>query len=297
MTMVSPYVVRETGGNLARNIIMTVAAVITMTVSLTALGGVLIMRQAVNKATVQWQGGVQVAVFMQASASSQEIAAIRHELEGMMPAEVKAFHYVDKEQAYKEFQGMFSGQPALLKVMKPQYMPPSFRVVPAKAQNVQQLASDYTSQPGVRNVGYPGQVIKDTLAHFSTLRTVALIVAGGVMLGAIALVVNTIQLAIFARRREVAVMKLVGATNWFIRVPFMLEGLIEGMVGAGLAFLLTYFARDTFASFTGSDPLNPNQPLFVSSHEAMLTGLFILVVGAVVGALGSGFAVRRYLSV
>jgi cell division transport system permease protein len=291
MTMVSPYVVRETGGNLARNIIMTVAAVVTMAVSLTALGGVLIMRQAVNKATVQWQGGVQVAVFMEPSASSQEIAAIRHELDGMVPVEVKSFKYVDKSQAFTEFKGMFSGEPDLVKVMNPSTMPPSFRVVPAKAQNVQQLAGEYNKQPGVYSVGYPGQVIKDTLAHFSTLRTVALIVAGGVMLGAIALVVNTIQLAIFARRREVAV------TNWFIRVPFMLEGLIEGLVGAGLAFLLTYFARDTFASFTGSDPLDPNQPLYVSSHEALLTGLFIVVVGALVGALGSGFAVRRYLAV
>ena len=85
MTMVSPYVLRETGGNLVRNIVMTVAAVVTMAVSLTALGGVLIMRQAVNKATVQWQGGVQVAIFMEPTASTQEIAAIRHELGGMVP--------------------------------------------------------------------------------------------------------------------------------------------------------------------------------------------------------------------
>jgi cell division transport system permease protein len=297
MTLASPYVLRETGGNLLRNIVMTVAAVITMAVSLTALGGVLIMRQAVNKATVQWQGGVQVAIFMEPTASSQEIGAIRHELDGMVPVEVKIYHFVDKSQAYTEFKGMFSGEPDLVKVMTVSTMPPSFRVVPAKAQNVQQLASDFNKQPGVYNVGYPGQVIKDTLAHFSTLRTVALIVAGGVMLGAIALVVNTIQLAIFARRREVAVMKLVGATNWFIRVPFMLEGLAEGLVGAGLAFLITYFARDTFASFTGSDPLDPNQPLYVSSHEALLTGLFIVVVGTLVGAFGSGFAVRRYLAV
>jgi cell division transport system permease protein len=126
---------------------------------------------------------------------------------------------------------------------------------------------------------------------------VALIVAGGVMLGAIALVVNTIQLAIFARRREVAVMKLVGATNWFIRVPFMLEGLVEGLLGAVIAFLITYFARATFASFTGSNPIDVNQPLYVSSHAALLTGLFIVIVGALVGALGSGFAVRRFLSV
>jgi cell division transport system permease protein len=297
VTVASPYVLRETGGNLVRNIVMTIAAIVTMAVSLTALGGVLIMRQAVNKATVQWQGGVQVAIFMQPSASPQEVTAIQRELGGMVPDEVKSFHYVDKPQAYAEFKGMFSGEPDLIKVMTVSTMPPSFRVVPAQAQNVQQLAAEFDKQPGVYSVGYPGQVIKDTLAHFSTLRTVALIVAGGVMVGAIALVVNTIQLAIFARRREVAVMKLVGATNWFIRVPFMLEGLVEGLVGAGLAFLITYFARDTFASFTGSDPLNPNQPLFVSSHEALLTGLFIVVVGTIVGAFGSGFAVRRYLAV
>jgi cell division transport system permease protein len=117
------------------------------------------------------------------------------------------------------------------------------------------------------------------------------------MLGAIALVVNTIQLAIFARRREVAVMKLVGATNWFIRVPFMLEGLVEGLVGALIAFFITYLARDTLASFTGSNPLVPDQPLYVSSHEALLTGIFVVALGTLVGAGGSGFAVRRFLSV
>jgi cell division transport system permease protein len=92
-------------------------------------------------------------------------------------------------------------------------------------------------------------------------------------------------------------MKLVGATNWFIRVPFMLEGLTEGLVGAVIAFALTYTSRDTLASFTGSNPLIPSQPLYVSSHEAFLTGIFIIVVGALVGAVGSGFAVRRFLSV
>ena len=92
-------------------------------------------------------------------------------------------------------------------------------------------------------------------------------------------------------------MKLVGATNWFIRVPFMLEGLVEGLVGALIAFFITYLARDTLASFTGSNPLVPDQPLYVSSHEALLTGSFVVALGTLVGAGGSGFAVRRFLSV
>jgi cell division transport system permease protein len=276
---------------------MTVAAIVTMAVSLTALGGVLIMRQAVNQATVQYQGGVELVAFMDANASAQEITGLRQQLLAMEPDEVRSFRFVDKEQAFAEFKSMFAGQPAMQKVMTAQKMPPSFRCVPAKAQNVAQLAAQLEKQPGVLNVGYPGQAIKEELDRFATLRNVALVVAGGVMLGAIALVVNTIQLAIFARRREVAVMKLVGATNWFIRVPFMLEGLVEGLVGAAVAFAITYLARDTLASFTGSNPLVPNQPLYVSSHEALFTGVFVVVVGTLVGACGSGFAVRRFLSV
>jgi cell division transport system permease protein len=297
VTFVSPYVFRETAGNLFRNVVMTVAAVVTMAVSLTALGGTLIMHQAVNKATVQWQGGVEVAVFMDPQASPQEIAAIGNELKQMEPAQVARYWFVDKAQAYKDFKDMFSGEPDLIKVMSVPQMPSSFDIVPTRAQNITGLAGQFNNQPGVYNVDYPGTLVHETLAHFATLRNVALVVAGGVMLGAIALVVNTIQLAIFARRREVAVMKLVGATNWFIRVPFMLEGLAEGLVGACLAFAITYFARGTFASFTGSNPINPSQQVVVSAHDALVTGIFLVVVGAAVGAVGSGFAVRRFLKV
>ena len=236
---------------------MTVAAVVTMAVSLTALGGVLIMRQAINKATVQWQGGVQLAIFMKAGASrpgDHRLSAT--ELDGHGPPGGQELQMGRQSRGLQRVQRDVPGEPTLVKVMSRSQMPPSFRVVPAKAQSVTQLANDFDSQPGVYNVDYPGQAIQEMLAHFSTLRDVALVVAGGVMLGAIALVVNTIQLAIFARRREVAVMKLVGATNWFIRVPFMLEGLVDGLVGACVAFTLTYFARDAIASFMGSDPLD-----------------------------------------
>jgi len=297
MQLPGPYVLRETGSNLARNIVMTVAAVITMAVSLTALGGVLIMRQAVNTATVQYQHGVEMIVFMKPTASAQQVLGLHGELTAMVPGQIKRCYFVDKAEAWTDFKKLFSGVPDMIKVMTPAQLPSSFACVPARAQDIGQLAAHFDQQPGVLQVSYPGQAIKEELVHFSTLRNVALVVAAGVMLGAIALVVNTIQLAIFARRREVAVMKLVGATNWFIRVPFMLEGLAEGLIGAVIAFGLTYATRNTLASFTGSNPFVPSAPLYVSGHQALLTGLFIVVVGALVGALGSGFAVRRFLSV
>jgi cell division transport system permease protein len=297
MALSGAYLMRETGGNLLRNFVMTFAAIVTMAVSLSALGGVLIMRQAINKASLQWRGGVELLIFMEPHATSQQTGAIRQELTQMEGQGIKSFHYVDQRQAYQEFEQMFANQPELVKAVGPSSMPPSFRVVPSNAAMISQIGSNFSKQPGVKVVSYAQQVINNLLSHFNTMRSIALLVAIGVMLGAVALIVNTIQLAIFARRREVTVMKLVGATNWFIRIPFMLEGLFHGIVGAAAAFVVTYLARDTIASFVGSDPIAPNSTLFVTSHEALMTGLFILVVGALVGAIGSAFAVRRFLAV
>ncbi len=102
------------------------------------------------------------------------------------------------------------------------------------------------------------------------MRAIGYVLAFGVMIGAVALIVNTIQLAIFARRREVAVMKLVGATNWFIRIPFMLEGLVHGIAGGIIAFVVTYGVRDTIASFVGNETVLGTRQLYVTPHEAIL---------------------------
>ncbi len=295
MAVSSGYLVRETGSNLSRNLVMTIAAIVTMAVSLAALGGVLIMRQAINKASLQWKGGVELAIFLQPQVSQNESSAIGHELATMQG--VKSYRYVDKPEAYKEFKQIFGGEPDLVQALSVTQMPPSYRVVPARAQDIKELGQQFTQQPGVLKVSFAQQEINSLLARFSTLRWIAVVLAIGVMVGAIALIVNTIQLAIFARRREVAVMKLVGATNWFIRIPFMLEGLIHGIVGAALAFVVSYSFRNTIASFVGNESILGNEKLYVTSHEAILTGLLVLVVGALVGAVGSAFAVRRFLAV
>lgn len=293
--MSTAYLARETGINLRRNLVMTIAAVVTMMVSLSALGVVLIMRQAITKASIQWQGGVELAIFLSPSASANEIAAISHELSSM-PG-VKRFHYVDKPEAYKEYKEIFGGNSELSNVLTVNEMPPSYRVVPTRADEVAQLGRQFKGQPGILTVSYAQQQIDQLLSRFHTLRVFGIGLAAGVMIGAVALIVNTIQLAIFARRREVAVMKLVGATNWFIRVPFMLEGLVHGLVGGALAFMVTYFARNTIASFVGNESFLGSQTLYVTSGEAILTGVVLLCVGAGVGALGSAFAVRRFLTV
>jgi cell division transport system permease protein len=289
------YVVRETGGNLRRNLLMTIAAILTMAVSLGALGVVLVTRQAVSKATLQWRGGVQVAIFMQPNASNNQVGAVSHEL-AAMPG-IRNYRFVDKPHAYAEFKQIFAGQPDLLQALDVNSMPTSYRVVPSRAQDAAQLARQFQGQPGVRTVTYAQQEIAKLVRTSHQLRNGASVIAAVVMIGAIALIINTIQLAIFARRREVAVMKLVGATNWFIRIPFMIEGLIHGLVGAVAAFVFTYFLRNTIASFVSNNSPFAINKILITSHEAMLTGLVVLVVGAAIGAVGSAFAVRRFLAV
>jgi cell division transport system permease protein len=295
MPVSSTYAVRETSINLKRNLVMTVAAILTMAVSLFLVGAALIMRQATNKAAVQWKGGVELSIFLQPDVTANQRDAVNHQLQNL-PA-VKKVRYVDKPAAYAEFKEMFANTPDLVNSLSESDMPPSYRVVPNRAEDVQAIGDRFKSQPGVKEVVYAKEVISSLLKDFKTKRNVALGIAFGVFLGAIALIVNTIQLAIFARRREVAVMKLVGATNWFIRVPFMLEGLIEGLLGGIVAFGLAYLFRDTIASFVSNSPLVGGNSLYVTGPEAFSTGFVVLLLGCVVGALGSAFAVRRFLSV
>jgi cell division transport system permease protein len=341
LALSSSYVLRESAGNLRRNLFMTIAAILTMAVSLTALGAVLIMRQAIAKAAVQSQGGVEMAIFLNpnscsgASASpapsaagasksstssssttsttagatssstpllgggsclsQQEITAIGQELQ-TNPG-VRSSHYVDKQDAYKEFKEIFSGNTDIINALTVADMPPSYRVVPTNPHDINQLGKIFSGQPGVARVSYPAQEIANLLAQFRKWRIGGLVLAVGVLIGAVALIVNTIQLAIFARRREVAVMKLVGATNWFIRIPFMLEGLIHGIAGAIMAFFAVYFARNAIAGVLPSQTLLGVNTLHVSPHEAILTGVVLLAFGAIVGVAGSAFAVRRYLDV
>jgi cell division transport system permease protein len=294
MAVSTSYVVRETASNLRRNLVMTVAAIVTMCVSLTALAAVLLMRQAVNSASIQWRGGVQVAVFMDVGATPAETAAVAEQLK-TMPG-VKKTTYVDQTGALKEFRQIFAGDPDFVSVVTAADLPASFRIVPTNAANVNALGAQFAKQPGVKNVEYAAQEIDTLLSHFRQLRIYAYAIAGAVMLGAIALIVNTIQLAIFARRREVAVMKLVGATNWFIRVPFMIEGLIHGLVGALAAFGAAFFIRTHLSPSISSNLIPGNNP-YVSPGATVATGIVVIIVGAAVGVLGSAFAIRRFLAV
>jgi cell division transport system permease protein len=303
MALSIDYVARETAGNLRRNLLMTGAAVLTVAISLALVGGVLLLKQGVANATARWQGGVQLAIFMQPGASPGETTAVAHALAGLEPGgsvgggQVKSFRYCNQDCALGEFRKMFANQPTFIDSVTASDLPPSYRVVPFQASDANAVGTRFANYPGVEQVTYAKQEI-DLLVRVTHDFQVGFIVLAAVMLlSALMLILNTIRMAIFARRREVAVMKLVGATNWFIRIPFMLEGLVQGLAGAAVAFLVVFLGRDALAGVINGNHIQLFSQLVVSPGDAIGTGIVVLLVGAVIGAASSAVAVRRFLDV
>jgi cell division transport system permease protein len=293
MSLKVDYFARETATNLRRNVFMTTAAIVVVAVSLALVGGALLLKQGVDKATIQWKGGVEGSIFMKADAAPEEIDAVDRELRAM--PEVKKVRFVTKQGAYDEFRKMFSNSPDMLETLNVDQMPPSFRVVPRQAQQIDVIGNRFKDRPGVRDVVYAKDTVKALLSVTRYAQLLIWSVAIVLLAAAALLILNTIRMAIYARRREVAVMKLVGATNWFIRVPFMFEGLVQGLIGAvgafGVVFLVRNFAQhavrhvELFHEFA------------VSTNEVVGTGVFLMIVGMIVGAVGSAIAVSRFLDV
>ena len=291
------YVAKETFFNLKRNLSMALAALITVAVSLTLAGGALLVKLGVDRATIQWKGNVELSVFMKADAAPAESDAVDRQLKAM--PEVKKFHYVSKPEAFTEFRTIFANEPDVRDAIGVDDIPPSYRVVPNEAEQTRLIGDRFANTAGVMRVSYAKDEV-EALVSITKFLQVMLWTVAVVLLGAACLLIlNTIRMAIFARRREVAVMKLVGASNWFIRVPFMLEGLVQGVIGAVAAFSMVWVLRNFFQSWIQSS--NSDVQLFkqflVTGTDVLGTGALLLAVGMVVGVVGSAVAVGRFLDV
>src|SRR2546423_11154597 len=162
MSLKADYVARETVTNLRRNVFMTSAAIVVVAVSLALVGGALLLKQGVDKATIQWKGGVELSVFMKADAAPEEIDAVDRELRAM--PEVKKVRFVPKQGAYDEFRKMFSNSPDMLETLNADQMPPSFRVVPRQAQQIDVVGGRFKDRAGVRDVVYAKETVKARLS-------------------------------------------------------------------------------------------------------------------------------------
>jgi cell division transport system permease protein len=295
------YLLRETGTNLRRNITLGLAAVVTVMVSLAMVGVALVVQRGVEQATSRWQDGVEFIVFMNSTSTERELADIDDQInELQVNGDVDSYRFVDQREAYQEFLEIIE-RDDVREVVGPEDMPPSFRVVPAEldADAIDLLAADFEDRSGVREVVSAQEAIRKLERGFYILR-IGVLLGGLILLGiSLLLIFNTIRMAMFARRQEMEVMKLVGATNWFIRVPFMFEGLIQGVLGGLLAFGTVWGYNYSIRRWLGSSDsvIVLLQNFAVADGYVWGVGAVLILIGAAIGTIGSGVAVNRFLDV
>ena len=291
------YVVRETATNLKRNLTLSFATVVTIAISLTLVGAALLMKQGVTHSNVRFRGDVQTIVYMNPDATQDQITAVQHSLD--QNPHVASERYLDHDAANQEFRTIFADEPAIRDSLKPAETPTSYKVQvkDASFEVVQSLHDQFSTLPGVLQVIAPTDAVKQQEDNLAKLSTFSLVFAAIMGVTSLVLIVNSIRIAMFARRREIEVMKLVGATNWFIRIPFMAEGLIQGVIGslAGIGIVITLRSWVLPILVSGGGVTWAGFRLTLT--DVQYTGILLVIVGGLIGIFGSAVAATRFMDV
>jgi len=294
------YTMREMWASLTRNLTLTVAAVITSMVSLFLFGMTLLIQQAFDNQLSQWTGGVKMIVYVKNGAPDDAVSTIQEALESR-PEIIKNVEYCSIDCSLSQAKKLFAADPESLKFLSAENIPSYFSVEPVDKQSIEQLLSirqSFVALPGVLRADFPSDQITvlGKLKSFFGVRTY--VMSGVLLFASVLLIWNTIRTAMFARRREIEVMKLVGATNWFIRLPFMLEGLLQGLAGAALGSVLLLLGNADWTSGVRKFPSEAGLGGFVvTDGYPIRVVIFMILLGAFVGAVGSATAASRFLDV
>lgn len=290
------FLVAEALVNLRRNALVVVGAVLAVFVSLVLTFGAVLVAEVVRINTIQWEEGVRVIGFVNDELSPSGVNALIREVDGWEGVADGGVTFVSKQDAYEEALRLFEEDSVNLRTIQenPTLLPASLRIKPANSEEYGTLEDRLAATPGIIRVTSPGRALDVmlTIRNFLTQGSLWLaILLGG---SAVALIANTIRLAIYARREEVGIMKLVGASNWFVRVPFLLEGMIEGLIGGALAVGAVVFGYQVLV-LGRADALPPLIRVDVSNDFLMRWGVVLLALSILVGVVGSGIALRRFL--
>jgi cell division transport system permease protein len=294
------YIFRETFDSFRRNATLTAAAIITAAISLLGVGLTLLSQHAFDNLLARWEGGVEMIVFMRPQATADQLALVESALDSQSQF-IESWTYCDAECSLDEADRVLAGEPGVLELLTVDTITTQYKAVPTEGTDVdllRQLSSEFSEFPSVFDVKFAEDQISliTQLQSFFGFRL--LLLSGFLLFAAVLLIWNTIRTAIFARRREIEVMKLVGATDWFIRVPFMLEGLLHGLIGGALASVGLWAWNSQWTSGVKEFPEGSGfAALVVTDGYDKWVMLIMLVIGALAGAIGSGIAASRFLDV
>ncbi|NCT91571.1 ABC transporter permease [Cellulomonas sp. APG4] len=300
------FILAEIGIGLRRNLAMTISVILVTFVSLTFVGAAGLLQIQIGQTTDEWYDRVEVSIYLcpqdsdvptcaAGEVSEEQMDALVAELEGeAMEPYVEQYYVETKEQAFASFQERFADEEWARGVTADQ-MQASLRVALVNPEQYQVVDDHFTGRQGVEEVFDQKRLIEPIILAMNRLSLVSAGLAGVMLLAAVLLITTTIRLSAMSRRRETGIMRLVGASNLFIQLPFMLEGAIAATIGAGLAvgglwFGMRYLVEDWLA---GSLEFIP----WVGSEAVWTLAPLLVAVAIVLAAISSVVTLSRYTKV
>jgi cell division transport system permease protein len=287
------YYFKETARYLVRNSWLSLAATGTITVSLLILGVSTLLVTNTNKIALDLEQKLEIRVFLAQNLSLSQVEQLEKRINFV--SGVARVSFVSKEKALADLRRGLGERKDILAGMKKNPLPDAFQVKMERSEQIAGAAAQISSLPGVEQVLYGQDTVEKLLMVTRWVRIAGIIIIGALILAALFLISSIIRLSVFARRQEICIMKVLGATYWFIRTPFLLEGVVLGFFGSLVAVVILYFSYWSFvqqiSTFMPFVPLVTNQRLLFNLFGG-LVGL-----GLVIGIAGSFFSVRKYLKV
>jgi cell division transport system permease protein len=301
--MRATFILSEIGIGLRRNLTMTLAMIITTGVSLAFLGAAVLFNQQVNVSKDFWYDKVEVSVFLCGQVSNAPSCAggevtqaqrdqIRQDLDSM--PQVQHIYYESKRQAYQRFKQQFKNS-AIVDNVTADQMPESFRVKLVNPEQFPIIASAFIGRDGIEQVQDQKALLERFFKVLKWVQWFAFGLALMMLVVSVILIVNTIRVAAFSRRRETGIMKLVGASSFSIQLPFLLEGAISGFLGALLATGVFVLLKGVLVDRV----LAPNFPItrFISWGDVWLSSGAVFLIGVALAAIASFLTLLKYLRV
>jgi cell division transport system permease protein len=286
------YLFRETTSGLRRNGLVAFAAISTTFIALFLFGLSLLISRQVSLMIEATTGNVEVAVYLTDPVKLDNVQSLTNTL-NELPV-VADVHYENKQEACDRFQTLFAEQEALVNNVDCDALPASLRVKMEDPEKYAQVQAVLKGQAGIEQIVDQSAFLDRLFAVTRVFRVGVLLVAFVMLVSASILIANTVRMGLFARRKEIGIMKLVGATNWRIRMPFLVEGLFESLIGAVAAILFLFAIKVAFIN-----PLNEKVQFipWIVNRDVIAIIPILLVAGAIVALLAGLVGMRRFLDV
>ena len=299
-------VLREAGQGLRRNFSMVVSVVLVTFISLTFVGAAMLMQLQIAQMKGYWYDRAQVAVYLCTGvstaqncagqdASAEQIAAVKQKLQGStLGPYIKSLSFEDRQQAFANFKQQFKDS-SISSLVTPEILPQAFWINLRDPNQSTVIRDSLGSQAGVEEVVDQRAYLEPIFAILNAASYSAIGIAALMLVAALLLVATTIRLSAFSRRRELGIMRLVGASNRFIETPFVIEGVLSALVGSVLAGGAVWVLVRFFVQGYLQQRL-PNTA-FIGTDQVLLVLPVLVAIGVMLAAVSASFAIRRYLKV